>query len=210
MTGPANRRDLVILAADQDIEFALRGLLSRPAALGMRTVDYEIYPHPEHDPGCLLRAHDFLRSFMNQFDKSLVVFDRSGSGQERKSREVLESDVERLLSGSGWATRTAAIAIDPELEVWVWSDAPEVDQLLGWAQRTPPLRSWLREKHRLEADELKPKDPKEAYEQALRAVSLPKSPSIFRKLAESVSVRRCSDPSFKKLRAVLRKWFPAK
>ena len=32
-------KDLVILAADKDLEFALRGMLSRPEALGIRPVE---------------------------------------------------------------------------------------------------------------------------------------------------------------------------
>ncbi len=31
-----NRKDLVVLAADKDMEYALKGLLSRPQALGIR------------------------------------------------------------------------------------------------------------------------------------------------------------------------------
>jgi hypothetical protein len=195
--------------ADQDMEFAIRGILGRPASIGIRAVSPEVYVHPEHDPGCLLRAHDFLRPFMGQFEHFLVMFDRHGSGHETESRETLEKSVEALLAQSGWKNRAAAIVIDPELEVWVWSDAPDVDRILGWAERKPGLRSWLHDQGWLQPGHAKPADPKEAFEQALRAVSSPRSSSIFRRMAENVSLRRCSDPSFQKLKKVLRRWFSA-
>jgi hypothetical protein len=53
-------KDLVILAADKDMEFALRGLLARPEALGMRPVDLDLFVEPDHDPGCALRGVEFL------------------------------------------------------------------------------------------------------------------------------------------------------
>lgn len=37
------RSDLVLLVADKDMEYAMKGLLSRPAALGIRRVSCEIY-----------------------------------------------------------------------------------------------------------------------------------------------------------------------
>lgn len=209
MNEAESRKDLVILVADQDMEFALRGILGRPAHLGIRALDYEIYVHPEHDPGCLLRGHDYLRLFVNRFEHGLVLFDRQGSGQEKKPREILEKDVEGHLSRSGWLNRAAAVVIDPELEIWVWSDAPDVDRVLGWEGKIPGLRCWIRDKGWLPAGHAKPVDPKEAFEQALRVVSTPRSSSIFRRLAVNVSLRRCSDPSFQKLKKVLRKWFPA-
>ena len=58
-------KDLVILAADKDLEFALRGMLSRPEALGIRPVEAntDIFVEPEHDPACALRGVDFLCGF---------------------------------------------------------------------------------------------------------------------------------------------------
>ena len=37
-----NRKDLVVLAADKDMEYALKGLLSRPQALGIRKIEVDI------------------------------------------------------------------------------------------------------------------------------------------------------------------------
>ena len=55
-----NRKDLVVLAADKDMEYALKGLLSRPQALGIRTIEADIRVHPGHDPACAGRGVEYL------------------------------------------------------------------------------------------------------------------------------------------------------
>ena len=50
------QKDLVVLVADQDIEFCLKGLLSRHKSLNPRKLStqyYDVYRHPGKDPGCL-------------------------------------------------------------------------------------------------------------------------------------------------------------
>ena len=42
-------KDLVVLAADKDIEQALRGLFARPEALDIRLVEADVRIHPQHD-----------------------------------------------------------------------------------------------------------------------------------------------------------------
>jgi len=43
MNGP---KDLVVLVADKNIEFAVKGLLSRPRALGVRPITSDFFVHP--------------------------------------------------------------------------------------------------------------------------------------------------------------------
>lgn len=49
--------DLALLAADKQMAEALRGMLSRPQALGIRSVSSVVYQHPRKDPGCWREAH---------------------------------------------------------------------------------------------------------------------------------------------------------
>jgi len=207
MTARQVQRDLVVLVADKNIEFALRGLLSRPQALGIRLPDYTLYVHPERDPGCLRKAAPFLRPYACCFRYALVVLDREGCGRQERTRAELETEIEAGLAGAGWENRAAAVVLDPELEAWIWSDSPEVDRVLGWAE-LPPLRTWLRSQG-FTFSAHKPDRPKEAVEAALRFVRRPRSSAIFRELAERVSLERCRDPAFAKLRQCLGNWFPA-
>jgi hypothetical protein len=199
--------DLIVLAADKDIEFGLRGILSRHEALSIRPVRYDVFVHPEHDPGCLLRSHLLLRAFHRRYRHAMVVFDLRGAGRERASRQELETEVEKQLAAD-WDDRAAAVVIDPEVEAWVWSDSPHVARVLGWEGRRPNLREWLEESGFTQPGEAKPPRPKESMRAALREVGKPPSSALFEMLAQSVSLARCTDGSFAKLLAVLRTWFP--
>ncbi len=201
--------DLIVVTADVDAAATLRALLQRHQALSIREITAQVDRHVGRDSGCYRDAQDYLRPFIRQFDYALVVFDRHGCGKEDHSRVTLEEKVEKRLRRNGWADRCAAIAIDPELEAWVWSDSPEVDRILGWTGKQPDLRSWLHKEGLLADDASKPSDPKQAMLDALRHMKKPPSAALFDQLARSVSVRRCIDPAFDKLRTTLQQWFPA-
>lgn len=201
-------KDLAVLIADKNMEGAIRGLLSRPRSLGLRDISCDLFVHPDRDPGCLRRGHDFLRPFCHRYAHALIVFDREGSGQEAVERTALEQDVENRLSSSGWEDRAAAVVIDPELEIWVWTDSPHVEAALGWETRGPSsLREWLKQKGWLPEGTSKPTQPKRAVEEALRISRRPRSSAVYQQLAQRVSFDRCVDPSFLRLRQILTRWF---
>lgn len=208
MASSSLHHDLVVLTADKNTEFVLRGLLSRPRALSIRPISFTTLPHPEQDPGCYLHAPELLRLYLRSYDHALVLLDRVGSGREELSREQLEEDLESRLRLQ-WSDRVAAIVLDPEIETWVWSDSPHVDEVLGWKGRSPALREWLVESGRLSKGASKPGDPKEAVERALRLARRKRSSSLYQQLAERVSFQRCTDPAFAKLCQTLQRWFPA-
>ena len=207
MTAELAVKDLVVLAADGQIESTVRGILTRGRSLQIRVITSDIYVHPEKDPGCLLRGHDFLRPFYRQYEHALVVFDREGCGRQDRPREALEEQIEQQLATSGWGDRAAAVVLDPELEIWVWSNSPEVDQSLGWAGRQPSLADWLASEGYLAAGRAKPNSPKKAFEEALQISGKRRSSAIYHRLALRVGLNRCTDPAFLKLKGLLHKWF---
>jgi hypothetical protein len=209
VNGSAAASDLIVVTADIDAAGAIRALLERHQALSIRRITATVDRYVGRDSGCYRRAHEYLRPFISQFNYALVVFDRHGCGSEGRSRLLLEEDVQQRLRRNGWADRSAAIVLDPELEAWVWSDSPEVDRILGWTGRKPDLRTWLREQSLWPDDVSKPTHPKRAMQSALQHARKPRSPAVYRQLAESVGVQRCADPTFEKLRATLRRWFAA-
>jgi len=202
------QHDLILLTAGKNEEMTLRGIFSRPEALGIRPVVVHYIRHPEHDPGCALRAPDLLRPFLRSHRYALVICDHDGSGRENLPRTDLERHIEQHLAQSGWTGRSAAIVVNPELEIWVWSDSAEVDAELGWAGREPNLRQWLRTEGLLPGDSLKPTQPKETLHKALQMARKPRSSSLYRQLAQKVSFKRCTDPAFEKLKKTLKDWFP--
>jgi hypothetical protein len=135
------------------------------------------------------------------------MLDHEGCGQEHCTRKTLERRVENLLTESGWGNRAAAIIIEPELEIWVWSNSQNVDLLLGWANRNPDLRSWLMQEGFSVSRTAKPSQPKKACEQALKLAGKARSSSLFYQLAGTVGLERCVDPAFNKLKKKLKTWF---
>lgn len=200
-------KDLIVLAADKDLEHALLGLFSQPKRLGVRPIKADIRIHPEHDPACALHGVEFLSSFSPHYEHGLLMFDHEGSGQEKKSREEIQEALNKDL-GRLWGNRARAIVLLPELESWVWSGSPHVDHVAGWKGRRPKLRDWLEEQDLLRKGEVKPDRPKEAFQAALRAAGTPRSASLYRQIAEKVSLRRCQDPSFREFRGIMQEWFP--
>jgi hypothetical protein len=208
MTNAQSQKDLIVLTADKNMEFAVKGVLTRYRSLGIREIAADFRVHPENDPGCLIRGHDFLKPFSNQYQHALILLDREGSGGERETRETLETRIEGNLAQAAWGDRAAAIVIDPELEMWIWSDSPHVEFILGWHGKELDLRSWLLSRRYLDEGNIKPSRPKEALEDALRTARKPRSSSLYFQLAEKVSLERCVDQSFVKLKNTLQKWFP--
>jgi hypothetical protein len=204
---PDRKGDLVVLVADKNMQVAIDSILKRSEAMQLRYFTSVIFPHPRHDPGCRLESDAFLAPFASSFDHALVVFDRDGCGLDLE-RVRLEEEVEHKLSQRGWEGRSAVVAIDPELESWVWSDSPHVEKVLGWHNQNPSLREWLDKQGHLPLKQPKPSDPKTAMLAAIRHVRKARSPVIFRLLAERVSFERCTDAAFSKLVSTLRTWFP--
>jgi hypothetical protein len=208
VSNDAGQRDLIGLVADRNIKSALCGLLDRPKSLGIRSIDCDVLTHSQHDPGCCHRSPEFLRPFHQQYSYAIVMFDHEGCGREATSAAELEEEIEQQLASSGWGNRATVIVLVPELEAWVWSASPEVDRALNWSDRNPGLRDWLVAEGHLEEGQRKPPRPKEAVEHALREVRRPRSSSIYRDLATSVSFTRCSDPALLKLIRKLQQWYP--
>ncbi|MBI5844364.1 MAG: hypothetical protein HZB23_06825 [Deltaproteobacteria bacterium] len=206
------QNDLIILAADADIHATLEGLLSRPLDMGIRNIKYKIINHPNRDSGCYGKCHEFLRQFSSQYAHALVIFDFEGCGQEhpskKKSKEIVEREVEDRLNANGWDKRSAVVVLDPELEIWVWSDSRKVETCLGWKGQSMGLKEWLVSDTGLWIkDAPKPHRPKDAMANALRKVRKPQSASIFNDLAKTIPLTGCLDKSFEKFRQTMQKWF---
>lgn len=207
MSGPG-RLDLIVLLPGKDERETLDALMStRRESLGIRPIQYRLVVHPRRDPGCLNEAPEVLSSFVGRADHALVLFDHEGSGREDRDPDALAEELTHRLNLAGWQGRAAVVVLQPELESWVWSPSPAVDEAVGWARREPGLRTWLSQRGLLPADEVKPARPKEALEAALREVRIPRSSAIYRRIAETVGLRRCQDPSFRRFRQILADWF---
>jgi len=202
--------DLVVLVPDRTFRAAMSIILGRHESLGVRRIAAHVFQQPEFDPGSLRESADYLRRFLSTHAHAIVLFDREGCGREAASAEELEEMVQKGLDRAGWEGRAQVVVVDPELEVWVWSDSPEVDRCLGWAGRQPGLREWLRQKGVWDKGAMKPRAPKSALAMAVREARRGASPPLLAQLARSIGLRRCTDRAFVRFRDILQRWFPAK
>lgn len=188
----------------------LQALLDdRRESLGIRHVTHDIRKHPRRDPGCLREAASVLEVFRRRSSHALVLFDHDGCGRENDRPEVLEQAVLNQLEASGWEGRAAVLVLAPELEIWVWSESPEVERVFGWEGDRHSLSDFLMDNGIQRDATGKFLPPKEALELMLKKTGLKRSSSMYGKLARTVSLQRCSDPAFARLKELLRAWFPA-
>lgn len=197
-------KDLIVLVADKNMEFAVKGILQRNESFNIRETSHEVIRHSQNDPGVYRTAHDLLKIYVRKYRYAIVMLDREGCGCTDNSI-IIAQQIQTRLRHSGWDGRSNVIVLDPELEVWVWSDSPEVANCIGWNNHD--LREWLRSEGYLLPSAHKPQNPKLALEHALKIKNRPRSSSIFYKLAENVSFNRCTDTAFLEFKKTLQNWF---
>ncbi len=202
-------KDLIVTVADSYQQKLMEALLPRvPVSSHTRNFSFDIILNPNHDSGSYNESHELLRPFINQYRFAIVLFDQEGCGMEHlKSGKEIEVDVYNQMNNNGWEQRNSVIVIEPELENWMWQDNVHVEQAIGW-EKVNSLYDWARNEGLIRMDAIKPERPKETLEKALRISNKPKSASTYRKIAENVSYRKCTDPAFLKLIHQLQLWFP--
>ena len=199
-------KDLFILAPDKNAEFALKGALARPEALGIRPIEFEIRTHPGRDGGTRKSGPELLALQRRQYRHGLLVLDFEGSGTDLANAVALEEYLDGRLHNR-WNDASKAIVIEPELDVWIWGSDNAVEASIEWPAGKR-IRDWLREHgFAFDANE-KPARPKAALEAALRVPDLPRSSVLYHHIASRISLTRCQDAAFVRLRNQLLAWFP--
>lgn len=198
--------DLVLLSADVDIEASLVAILQRHQSLGIRRLEVELVRHPGHDPGVFTSASEILKPYVNKASHALAVLDYAWEGNHCADALEVEEHIQRALSAD-WGDRASAVAIEPEVEMWVWSSSPQLATSLGWEGSTGSLRAWLEARDLWETDAPKPSEPKDAFERVCRKARSPATSAMFGQVLSKVSLASCVDPAFMRLRDRLTAWF---
>jgi hypothetical protein len=94
-------KDLVILVADIQQEKTIQTLLdARREALGIRPITFDIFRHPNHDPGVYRQAGVFLVAFTGQYHYALALLDvawEGSPGSVAKIEQTIQTDLDRLV-----------------------------------------------------------------------------------------------------------------
>jgi len=199
--------DLAVLVADGSMKAVFSSLLSRPKELQTRRFSYEILVHQHRDPGCYLRAHQFLREYSGDYAHALVIFDHEGCGREADSPSYVEEQVRLNLSRNGWGERAEAVVISPELEVWAWTKSAEIAKFVAWRGNIP-LYKWLANQGHWPPHNEKPPRPKEALEAVFRKQRIPRTSSAYAELVSTMSLSGHTERAFDRFLKSLRAWFP--
>ena len=199
-------KDLALLVADKNMDFAMKGVLARPEALGIRAVEYEIRSHVHHDGGVRTTGPETLALLRGQFDHGILMLDWEGSGTDLTTAIGLEQELDSRLAPV-WHSQAKSIVIEPELDSWMWGSDKILGQILGWSDQQG-IRDWLRDREYQFDENEKPARPKEALEELVRKLNRPRSSAIYEQITGKISLSRCIDPAFRRLKDVLRSWFP--
>ena len=188
------------------MQFTLKGAIGRPESMEIRPIEVDFLVHPGRDGGARKSGPELLRLQRQRCEHAILVLDFEGSGANQSESTALEKELDRQLSVA-WGNSAKAIVIDPELDVWLWGGDNAIHEAISWIG-PQGVRQWLREQGFLFDDNNKPTRPKEALQAALRARRLPRSSAVYQEIAEKISLRRCNDRSFIRLRETLSEWFP--
>lgn len=200
----------MLLVADKNAQFALKGALDRPEALGIHQIEFEFLVHPGRDGGARKTGPEVLALERRGFGYGMLVLDFEGSGAHEPNAKALETNLDSRLR-LHWNSRAKAIVIDPELDVWLWGSDNAVEEALGWPgdkRISKSIREWLQQRNFAFQGTKKPIRPKEALEASLREIQRPRSSALYEQIASRISLQRCSDEAFVRLRTQLVKWFP--
>lgn len=199
-------KDLILLVADKNSQFALRGALQRPKALGIRPIRFEFLVHPGRDGGTRRTGPEILNLEAARFRNAVLVLDFEGCGSEHSLAAELESELDARLR-KAWSDRAKAIVIEPEVDIWLWGSDNALQQIVSWNE-PPSIRTWLQQQGFQFDARGKPNRPKEAIERVVRDLSMPRSSSLYEEITSRLSLSRCVDKAFRKLAATLELWFP--
>lgn len=200
-------KDLVILVADKNAQYALQGVLSRPQALGIRPLSFEFRTHVGRDGGARSSGVEVLARERARFSHALLVFDFEGCGAEGVATAVdLQSQLDERLS-SLWDENARTVVIEPEVDAWLWGAEAVLRDVLKWPLEQG-IRDWLMAKGFEFSQSGKPLRPKEALEALVPIHRQPRSSALYEKITGRISLQRCSDQSFNSMRTTLQGWFP--
>ena len=198
-------KDLVLLVADKNMQATLRGVLARPQAMGIRTIAFDIRVHPGRDGGSRTTGASILAVEYRRFNHALLIFDLDGSGARTDDPLMVEQALDVNLSVQ-WADRAKAIVIAPELDTWMWGADSALREVLRWPLNEP-IRHWLLARDFQFDAAGKPARPKEALEAIVRIHRQARSSALYEKIAGRLSLTRCHDAAFVRMRTQLRCWF---
>lgn len=208
------KRDCLFFVADKTMRETFLGFLGREdraEQLGCRSFSFDpaedlFFAAGQNDSGLNKRADALLSPFLHSHERAVVVLDCDWDGSPGQAQII--QNVTTQLHDSGWQPEdVVVIAINPELEQWIWQDSLVLAEELRMAA-PQGLKAALTQRGLWPQEAAKPPSPKELFNQLRRENNVKLSSSVFKRIASKVPVAECEDGEFHRLVAQLREWFP--
>jgi hypothetical protein len=208
-------RDCMFYVADLNMAEAFKGFLQRDKfQLSLRCGAFEFdalqdlaRAKGKTDGGLWRHAGSLLKGYLQTHRRLVVCLDCDFGGSPGQAQ--IKADITRQLLAVGWQQQNfLVLAIDPELEQWIWQDSIHIEHTLKH-QSPPKLRDALAASKHWPVGQNKPTNPKEVLEMLVdQNLQGDRSSSLYAKITSKVSPTRCTDPEFQALRKQLQVWFP--
>lgn len=160
-------KDLFVYCADADAAAVMKALLDRPNAMKLRDFTFDVDRYAGRDAGMVKNGPETIRQkpgLKDQYHYVLLLWDHKGSGWEGRTVESARNALQQRLDRVTWEGRSAAVAICPELEEWLWHDSSAIRTYLGLS--VPEFSSRIQrfcEQHGLEQEAARRGKPKELW-----------------------------------------------
>ena len=122
---------------------------------------------------------------------------------------MVESTIREKLSKAAMDDWAEVVAIEPELENWIWVEPLHLQTVTAWSESTS-VNEWLKSTGKWAKGAAKPSDPKAALDDVCQLARVPRSAVIYKYIAAKAGLAKCTDPAFLAMRSILQGWFPPK
>lgn len=205
-------KDLLLYVADADAQAFMNSLLSKPLALGIRAITFDIERHPQRDSGMVQSGPELTRMKKGKYLKALLTWDHHGSGRDHKQSPMqVRNEMQKRLDLYTWGGNSSVTIFVPELEQWLWYCESAFITYCGIS--ADHLNTWLAErsvKLGKTVEMLKAEQPKELFEYVMRdRLKRTISPRDFAEVGKRAGVNGLlACESFRSVVDILRAWFP--
>ena len=126
-------KDLFVLTADSDAQAFIRAILQRHQALQIRPITFEVRRLTGRDSGMVKEGPEIARAMVRktEYSRLILMWDHHGSGWDKRPLATAADRIQQRLDGVTWTDRSGAIAVEPELEEWLWTSPGSIMEQLG-------------------------------------------------------------------------------
>lgn len=189
--------DLLVIVEGRRDEEVLRAVLERGRQLRIRQITFEFL---RRAGAVYTEGPEIAQLEKHRFDKVILLWDHADSQYANHKPNRAQGIVQAKLNERTLKNCSKAIAVDPELEIWLWQDKSAIAKALGVS--IGQINQWI-------MGRAVTRFPKETLEWVCKQVNKKPDAALWGKIACLADLKlweQCY--SFRLFCKTLRKWFP--